>query len=175
MSSKKIDVGVVMPIISAVSVDTGRSLEIAVPSNKWQLIVVYRGKHCGRCKKYLNSLQTMLPEWENAGFNVIAVSADSREKAQMDVAEFSWTFPLACELAESEMKKLGVYISEPLSPDEADGRFSEPAVFVLRPDGTIQIAALSNGPAARPDLTELLDGMIFTINNDRPVRGTVVL
>jgi hypothetical protein len=31
---------------------------------------------------------------------------------------------------------------------------------------------ISNGPAARPDLKELLDGMIFNITNDRPVRGT---
>ena len=174
MNSQKIDAGVALPQFSAVSVDTGETLEIAVPSGKWQLIVVYRGKHCGRCKKYLNSLHTMQSAWYDAGFDVIAVSADSREKAQMDVAEFGWTFPLACELAESEMKKLGLYISDPLSPDEADGRFAEPAVFVLRPDGAVQIAALSNGPAARPELAELLDGMIFTIKNDRPARGMVV-
>lgn len=31
---------------------------------------------------------------------------------------------------------------------------------------------VSNGPAARPDLEELLDGMTFNIKNDRPVRGT---
>ncbi|MEO1364815.1 MAG: thioredoxin peroxidase, partial [Pseudomonadota bacterium] len=31
---------------------------------------------------------------------------------------------------------------------------------------------ISNGPAARPDLAELLDGMTFNIENDRPVRGT---
>lgn len=174
MNSKKADAGVVLPSFSAVSVDTGESLKIAVPSGKWQLIVVYRGKHCGRCKKYLNSLQTMLPAWNDAGIDVIAVSADSREKAQMDVAEFGWTFPVACELSESEMKKLGVYISDPISPDEADGRFAEPAVFVLRPDGVVQIASLSNGPAARPELAELLDGMIFTIKNDRPARGMAV-
>jgi hypothetical protein len=72
------------------------------------------------------------------------------------------------------MKKLGVYISEPLSPDEADAPFAEPATFVLRPDGAVQIAAISNGPAARPDLAELLDGMIFTLENDRPARGMYV-
>jgi len=31
---------------------------------------------------------------------------------------------------------------------------------------------ISNGPASRPDLEELLDGMIFNIDNNRPVRGT---
>ena len=174
MNSQKPDTGVALPQFSAVSVDTGAAVELAVPSGKWQLVVVYRGKHCGRCKKYLNQLQAMQQEWYDAGFEISTVSADSRAKAQADVAEFGWTFPVASELSISEMKKLGVYISEPLSPDEADAPFSEPAVFVLRPDGAVQIAAISNGPAARPDLAELLDGMIFTIENDRPARGMYV-
>jgi hypothetical protein len=31
---------------------------------------------------------------------------------------------------------------------------------------------ISNGPAARPDLEELLDGMTFNIEKDCPTRGT---
>lgn len=116
----------------------------------------------------------MQSAWYDAGFEIMTVSADSREKAQADVAEFGWTFPIACELEESEMRKLGLYISDPLSPDEADGRFAEPGVFVFHDDAAVQIATVSNGPAARPDLAELLDGMIFTIENDRPARGMVV-
>jgi hypothetical protein len=34
------------------------------------------------------------------------------------------------------------------------------------------LVIISNGPAARPDLEELLDGMEFNITNDRSVRGT---
>ena len=71
------------------------------------------------------------------------------------------------------MQNLGVYISDPLTPDETDRRFAEPATYCLRPDATIQIAAISNGPSARPDLVELLDGMAFTIEHGKPARGTV--
>jgi len=174
MKSQKTEAGAALPTFFATSVAADSKIEMGAASGKWQLIIVYRGKHCGRCKKYLNSLQAMQSAWHDAGFEIATVSADSREKAQADVAEFGWTFPVACELAESDMRKLGVYISDPLSPDEADGRFAEPAVFVLRPDGTVQIAAISNGPSARPDLAELLDGMIFTIDNGKPARGTVL-
>jgi peroxiredoxin len=174
MSGSKISAGVTFPSFSAVSVSTGSPVEIGAASGKWQLIIVYRGKHCGRCKKYLNILEQMQTAWNDAGFEIMTVSADSRAKAKADVAEFDWTFPVACELPESEMRKLGVYISEPLSANEADGLFSEPAVFCLRPDGSVQIVSISNGPAARPDLGELLDGMVFTINKERPPRGTVV-
>ena len=151
----------------------GGTLEIGGTRDRHTLFMVYRGKHCGRCKKYLNGLQTRVADWEAAGFNVIVVSADSESKAQADVAEFGWSFDIGYGLNEAQMEQLGVYISDPLSPDEADGRFSEPAVFCVRPDGIIQIVCLSNGPAARPDLDELLDGMKFNIENNRPARGTV--
>lgn len=171
MSNSKPSAGALLAPISANSVATGESVELARATGRWQLLVVYRGKHCGRCKKYLNGLQETQSAWIEAGFDIMTVSADSRTKAQADVAEFGWTFPVACELSEADMRAWGLYISDPLSPDEADGRFAEPAVFCLRPDGTVQIAAISNGPAARPDLAELLDGMVFTIKNDRPARG----
>ncbi|MEO9274219.1 redoxin domain-containing protein [Marinomonas sp. 5E14-1] len=174
MSVSKVNAGITFPSFSALSVDNGKMVEIGNASGKWQLVIVYRGRHCGCCKKYLNTLEKMQTAWHDAGFSIMTVSADSREKAQADITEFSWTFPVACELSEYEMRKLGLYISEPLSPNEADGLFAEPAVFCLRPDGTVQIVAISNGPSARPDLGELLDGMTFTINKERPPRGTVV-
>ncbi len=173
MSLSKPAAGQLLAEFSAVSVDSGEVKTLAQASGRWQLVVVYRGKHCGRCKKYLNGLEKMQSAWHDAGFDIAVVSADSRAKAQADVAEFSWTFPIYSELSEDSMQALGVYISDPLTPDEADGRFAEPAVFCLRPDGTVQIAAISNGPSARPDLAELLDGMEFTIEHGKPARGTV--
>jgi len=119
-------------------------------------------------------LESMKDQWDAAGFDIIAVSADSIEKATDDVKEFGWTFPIATQLQEADMRNLGLYISDPLTPDETDKRFAEPAVFCLRPDTSVQIAAISNGPSARPDLAELLDGMIFTITHEKPARGMVV-
>ena len=69
------------------------------------------------------------------------------------------------------MRALGVYVSEPLSEAETDAPFAEPGTFAMRPDGTLMLVDISNGPASRPDLEEFLDGMIFNITNDRPVRG----
>lgn len=164
--------GVALPSFTVSNLD-GTTQTLVTPSSRWTLLVIYRGKHCGRCKKYLNTLELMKDEWDAAGFDIVAVSADSVEKAKQDIAEFGWTFPVTARLAESDMRKLGLYISDPLTPDEADARFAEPAVFCLRPDTSVQIATISNGPSARPDLAELLDGMIFTINHGKPARGTV--
>ncbi|SNS55957.1 redoxin domain-containing protein [Tropicimonas sediminicola] len=150
----------------------GGQIEIGGPRERHTLLVVYRGKHCGRCKKYLAGLEALKGDWEDAGFDVIAVSADPEPKAQSDVAEFGWSFDVGYDLGEAQMRTLGLYVSEPLSPQETDRRFAEPAVFCVRPDGIIQVVCLSNGPAARPDLAELLDGMKFNIAHNRPARGT---
>jgi peroxiredoxin len=151
----------------------GGEITVGGPKDNWTLLVVYRGKHCPRCKKDLNILEEMRSDWANAGFDVVVVSADTEEKAKADQAEFGWSFNLAYDLSETQMETLGLYITDPLSPAESDRRFAEPGTYVLREDGSLIVVALSNGPAARPDLTELLDGMIFNKTNDRPARGTV--
>jgi len=151
----------------------GGSVAVGGAKDRWTLLVVYRGKHCGRCKPYLTKLEGMKSAWEDAGFDIVTVSADPLVKAQADVEEYGWTFPVGYDLTEDQMRGLGLYISSPLTPDETDRIFAEPGVYCIRPDGTVLLIAVSNGPSARPDLDQLLDGMIFTIKNDRPPRGTV--
>lgn len=149
----------------------GGTLSIGGPRDAHTLFVVYRGKHCGRCKKYLATLDKMAEDWKAAGFEIVVVSADPEKKAQDDFDEFGWSFELGYDLSETQMRTLGVYISDPLSPEETDRRFAEPGVFCIRPDGVLQVVCISNGPAARPDLAELLDGMKFNIAHNRPARG----
>lgn len=170
--NKKPSVGQPLPELNIKLVD-GSTVTVGAPTDHYTLLVVYRGKHCPRCKRYLNKLESMLPQWQEAGMKVVTLSADTQERATADVEEFGWTFPVGYDLSEDDMRRLGLYITEPLSPDEAPRRFAEPGIFCLRPDGAIQIVCLSNGPAARPDLEELLDGMNFNIKNDRPTRGMV--
>ena len=146
-------------------------VSIGEPKDRWTMVFVYRGKHCPRCKRYLNKLNAALADWE-AVLDVVVVSADSQEKALTDKQEFGWRFPLCYGLSEPQMRQLGLYVSDPLSEAETDQRFAEPGAFGIRPDGSLMLVDISNGPAARPDLEELLYGRRFNIDNDRPVRGT---
>lgn len=138
---------------------------------RWSMLFVYRGRHCPRCKRFLNKLNAVLPEWSKH-MEIVVASADTAEKATADQAEFGWDFDLCYGLQESQMRALGLYVSSPLSEAETTANFAEPGAFAMRPDGSLMLVDISNGPAARPDLEELLDGMIFNITNDRPVRGT---
>ena len=171
MTNEKPKVGAKVKPQSFSSLEGDHPISIGQQKERWTLLVVYRGRHCPRCKRYLNKLNASLQSWTDI-MDVVVVSADTREKAAADKEEFGWTFDLCYGMTENQMRSLGLYVSEPLSEAETTGLFAEPGTFAIRPDGSLMLVDISNGPAARPDLEELLDGMKFNINNDRPVRGT---
>ena len=171
MISNKPNVGAAIEKMSFHKAGEEGQIEIGGSKERWTLLIVYRGKHCPRCKRYLGKLNGMLDSWTDI-MDVVVVSADSQEKALADKQEFGWNFDLCYGLTEVQMRSLGLYVSDPLSEAETTHRFAEPGTFAIQPDGGLMLADISNGPASRPDLEELLDGMKFNITNNRPVRGT---
>lgn len=148
--------------------------EISLASESgWRVLVVYRGKHCPACKRYLARLGELLDDYRTAGISVWTVSADPLEKAQADVEAEGWRFPVGYDLSMDQMRALGLYISEPRSPEETDRPFSEPGIFVINPDGGVQIIDISNVPSARPDLEALLNGINYIIKMGFRPRGTL--
>ncbi|MEO9651867.1 MAG: redoxin domain-containing protein [Roseobacter sp.] len=170
MSNHKPNVGQAVGDFSFSTTD-GKQISVGQAKDRWTMLFVYRGRHCPRCKRFLNKLDKALAAW-TAKMDVLVISGDTLEKAKADKEEFGWSFDLGYGLTEAEMRSLGLYVSDPLSEAETTSRFAEPGAFGIRPDGTLMLVDISNGPAARPDLEELLDGMTFNIDNNRPVRGT---
>jgi len=138
----------------------------------WQLLVVYRGKHCPLCRKYLKILDGLLDEFGTAGVAVNVISGDPREKAEAEAAEEGWRFPVGYGLTLDQMRALGLYVSTPRSPQETDRPFPEPGLFVVNPDGDAQIVDISNAPFARPELGNILNGLKMIKERNYPIRGT---
>jgi peroxiredoxin len=136
------------------------------------MAVVYRGKHCPLCRKYLKTLDGLLDEFKATDTAVVAISGDPKEKAESEAAEEGWRFPVGYGLTTAQMRALGLYISEPRSPQETDRQFPEPGLFVVNPDGKVQIIDISNAPFARPDLSAILTGVKFVREKGYPIRGT---
>lgn len=170
MTSPRPKVDAAFPSLNLKSTE-GETVQVGQPKDRWTMLFVYRGRHCPRCKRFLNKLDAALSDWTEV-MDVLVVSADTEEKAVADKKEFGWSFALCYGLTEPQMRALGLYVSDPLSEAETTARFAEPGAFAIRPDGRLMLVDISNGPAARPDLDELLDGMKFNIANDRPTRGT---
>ncbi|KAK9904869.1 hypothetical protein WJX75_004327 [Coccomyxa subellipsoidea] len=167
-----------LPHITLNTVQGGK-LEIGAPTGKWQMIVVYRGKHCPVSKNYLASLQQIIYELDELGVEVVAVSGDGRERAEAFLEALKATtetkevtFKIAYSLPLEEMLAWGLFVSEPRNPRETDQPFPEPALFLINPDGEVIIIDYSNSPFARPDLRILVEGIRYIQENDYPVRGT---
>ncbi|MEC9433728.1 MAG: redoxin domain-containing protein [Pseudomonadota bacterium] len=138
----------------------------------WAMLVVYRGKHCPICARYLKTLEGLLPRLHALGVDVAAVSGDPEEKAAAFAADNALTLPVGFGLTPAQMAALGLWISDPRSPQETDRPFPEPGVFVVNAEGRVQIMDVSNAPFARPDLEALTNGIAFVREKGYPIRGT---
>lgn len=137
------------------------------------MVVVYRGKHCPICRTYLENLDGLLDQFKEIRTEVVAISGDPKEKAEAEAQAEGWRFPVGYDLSLDQMRSLGLYISEPRSPRETDRPFPEPGLFIVNPEGNIQVIDISNAPFARPDLDGVLKGLKFIQEHQYPIRGTL--
>jgi peroxiredoxin len=165
--------------VPALSVPTLAHGDFTLASDAAQhftLVVFYRGLHCPICLKYLLELGRLVPEFEQRGVKVIALSSDTAERAQAMADKvrapglrMGHSLPLAVARA------WGLYISTSRGMTsigvEEPALFSEPGVFLVRPDGTLYYGAVQTMPFARPHFDELRDALDFALAKDYPARG----
>ena len=175
MYTNKLHAGAKFPEVEATLLN-GEKILLSGPNGDkdWKLVLVYRGRHCPLCTKYLNELEQHIPSLHAAGVDVIAVSGDSKEQLERHLEKLDVSFPLAYGLTQEQMQVLGLYISVPRSEKETDHNFAEPGLFVINQNGNIQVVDISNNPFVRPSLSEFISGINWIRNpeNNYPIRGT---
>lgn len=175
MSTNKPAVGDKFPTITLPLIGGGtRDLGTAREGYEWQMTVVYRGKHCPVCTKYLKELNDVFSELQELGVDLLCVSADSEVSAKSHLLEINPDFPVAYGLSMEQMQSLGLYVTGPQKSNKVDGPFSEPGLFVINQSGTLQIAMLSNVPFGRPNIPSLMIGLRYIRKQDPnfPITGT---
>lgn len=144
----------------------------------FSLLVFYRGLHCPICRVQLKELEAKLGEFERRGVSVVAISTDLEERAVETRLE--WQLPqlrTGYGLALPVARKWGLYISSgrgktSVGVEEPD-RFAEPAIYLVRPDGTLYFGSVQTMPFARPHLADILGAIDYVVKNDYPARGEV--
>ena len=140
------------------------------------MVVFYRGLHCPICLKYLLELGRLMPEFAQRGVKVLALSSDSRERAQamadkLNAPDLRIGYGLPLDVA----RAWGLYVSAGRGLTsigiEEPKLFSEPGVFIVQAAGTLYYGAAQTMPFARPHFDELLGAMDFAIAKDYPARG----
>jgi peroxiredoxin len=142
----------------------------------YTLIVFYRGLHCPICMKYLLELSRLVPEFEKRGVKVIALSSDTKERtAQMAEKINAPGLRMGYGLELNVARQWGLYISTSRGLTsigiEEPALFSEPAVYIVKPDTTLYYGAAQTMPFARPNFSDLLGAIDFALAKNYPARG----
>lgn len=146
--------------------------------DQFSLIVFYRGLHCPICHRYLLELSRLQPEFEKRGVRLIALSSDTRERAQAMADKLPGSaLRIGWGLSLEAARAWGLYVSSSRGQTslgiEEPALFSEPGVFFVRPDGSLYYGSVQTMPFARPHFDELLAALDFAIAKNYPARGEV--
>jgi peroxiredoxin len=142
----------------------------------FDLLVFYRGLHCPICAKYLLELERLAPDFAQRGVQVVAISSDDEDRAkQMADKVKASGVKFAYGLSLASARQWGLYISTSRGKTsigiEEPALFSEPGVFIVRPDGTLYYGAVQTMPFARPAFQDLVGAIDFAVAKDYPARG----
>jgi peroxiredoxin len=165
-----------VPALNVALTDGSRFVLGAAPGERFDLVVFYRGLHCPICAKYLLELERLAPEFEKRGVQVVAISSDDGERAHAMADKVkAGALKIGYGLSLKSARQWGLYISASRGKTsigiEEPALFSEPGVFLVRPDGTLYYGAVQTMPFARPQFQDLLGAIDFAIANDYPARG----
>lgn len=145
-------------------------------ARNFTLVCFYRGLHCPICATYLRELDRQTPAFAERGVNTIAISSDDEDRARRmadKIGATSLRFGYGLDLAKA--REWGLYISTSRGMTsigiEEPALFSEPGVFLVRPDRTIYWLSVQSMPFSRPNFAEMVSAVDFILRNDYPARG----
>lgn len=167
-----------VPDLTVPVVDGGTWSIREAKGDPFTMVVVYRGLHCPICKKYLNDLQSKLPEFEKRGVEVLVVSSDDGERAKKAKAEWGLSeLTIGYGMDLETARRWGLYVSTSNGVTSAGveepAMFAEPGIFMVRPDRTLYFASTQTMPFARPRFEDILPALDFVIAKNYPARGEV--
>lgn len=113
------------------------------------VLLFYRGEWCPICNIQLKSLQDRLADFQKVSTQIVAVSTDTPENSQKLVGKHNLGFPVVAGLSREAVEAYDLFFNE-------EKGYAEPAVFIIRPDGTVAYASLQSGPLGRPSNDDLL-------------------
>ena len=145
-------------------------------AERFSLVVFYRGLHCPICAPYLKELDRLTPEFAERGVTTIAISSDTKDRAQAmaeKVGGSNLRYGYGLPLGVARDWGLSISTSRGVTSIgiEEPALFSEPGVFMVRPDQTLYFASVQTMPFVRPHFSEMVKALDFIIEKDYPGRG----
>ncbi|HEX9465091.1 MAG TPA: peroxiredoxin-like family protein [Alphaproteobacteria bacterium] len=160
-----------VPDLQLATLDGERWRLAEAAPRRFTMLVVYRGLHCPVCQTYLGQVQSKLPEFEERGVEVLALSSDSRQRAETAQAEWGLkALRIGYELPIAVARAWGLFISRSIREAEPP-EFTEPGLFLIKPDRTLFFSAIQTAPWGRPPMDQMLRGIDIAVERNMPARG----
>lgn len=154
------------------------SLAEQKPEN-FTMVVFFRGLHCPICSRYLGDLNRKADKFAALGVNILVASSDDEDRATRSKADWGLdAIDVAYGVSLEKAREWGLFVSTSkgetsvgiVEPD----MFIEPALYLMRPDGTLYFGTVQTMPFARPSFAEILGAITKVLEVDYPARGEVV-
>lgn len=167
------------PDLSVDTVAHGRFDLAREAPRRMTLVCFYRGLHCPICANYLKELERLTPAFAERGVGTIAISSDGEARArEMSQKVGASQLRVGYGLPLGVARAWGLYISASRGTTsigiEEPPLFSEPGVFLMRPDRTVYYLSVQSMPFVRPSFGEMVQALDYIIKNDYPARGEYV-
>ena len=143
------------------------------------LLNFYRGRHCPQCQRQLQDMHRKHEEFARRGVGILALSCDGRERAEDAKKEWGLdNVPIGYGLTLEQARWWGLYISQGRGMTsigiEEPALFSEPGLFLVKPDGTLYASIVQTMPFVRLHFNELIGALDSSIiPKSYPARGHI--
>jgi peroxiredoxin len=164
-----------VPELNVSTLQGNWSLAEQAPEN-FTMIVFYRGLHCPICSKYVGELNKLVEDFAEVGVASLVVSGDDEDRAQRAMDDWGLAnLTVGYGLSTEQAREWGLHRSAGRGLTsigiEEPAEFSEPGMFLVRPDNTLYWGQISTMPFARPHFREILGALSFALEKDYPARG----
>jgi len=144
---------------------------------RFTMIVFYRGLHCPVCKSYLRDLKVSLEALNAQGVEVIAISSDSKDRAERAVKDWEleglvvgYDFPV------EKASEWGLFVSEQWEASKNNDvpepeEFVEPGLFLIDSNFKLYASSIQTMPFARPPINDIVEAFKIIKEKNYPARG----
>ncbi len=168
-----------VPALSVATLSHGDFDITKANPDRGTILCFYRGLHCPICAKYLMELGKLNSTFAEKGYETIAISSDTQERAQEMADKISSPdLRMGYGLSLASAREWGLSVSTSVGTTsigiEEPPLFSEPGLFVVESDMTLYYGSVQTMPFVRPHFSELAGALDFAIEKNYPARGEYV-
>jgi peroxiredoxin len=171
MAGRVLSVGVKVPMFELKDHNSKLVASAELLGNGRLVISFFRGRWCPFCVGQLEAMNLILPQIEQAGASLVAISPQTVQQSFFMVDQHKLRFPLLSDVGNQVARQFGLvyrvpddqqaiyrraFINLPFANGDESWELPIPATYILDRDGTVLYASANPDYTERPEPEEIL-------------------